>query len=310
MARQLGGDVAGGSRCPGQIAQDGRCLLLPIVGVAAAKHSPHAGFVLVRLKPESLRGVFRRLLAGQRPASQCAGEFQHIGLGIAAAYAQRMQFENFTRQVLVQATSRAIRRFRAGPARGDAVRPGRHGLVEIQQHGRMAHRGEQHILEPPQYMGPDGIGLEAGSKAQHRYFVDRDRKMIGPEVGQTLDERRAALQGTVGARLYAGQIGCPARALVVCTNAGTLRLGCVADGGLLLGPLRHAHRGALDGTPWRGQRLVIIELRQQPAPWIGNGLVVRSRTEAQAVARNGIVDHGPEYRTGTALAGHIGLVGL
>jgi hypothetical protein len=134
--------------------------------------------------------------------------------------------------------------------------------------------------------------------------------MVSPEVGQALDERRAALQGAVRARLHAGQIGCPARALVVCTDTGTLRLGGFADGGLLLGPLRRAHRGALDGAPWRRQRLVIIELRQQPAPWIGNGLVVRSRTKAQAVARNGIVDHGPEYRTVTTLAGHTGVVGL
>jgi len=64
----------------------------------------------------------------------------------------------------------------------------------------------------------------------------------------------ATLQGTVRARYYGCQIDRSAGALAGFTGA---------------------------------------ELRQQLAPWIGNGLVVRSRTEAQAVARNGIVDHAP-----------------
>ena len=53
----------------------------------------------------------------------------------------------------------------------------------------MALDGEQQVREIAQHMRPDGLALETAGDAEHRHFVDRDREVIGPKVGEALNER-------------------------------------------------------------------------------------------------------------------------
>ena len=46
------------------------------------------------------------------------------------------------------------------------------------------HRGEQHILEPPKYMGPYGIGLETGGKPRTGTFLREIAKWLAQKWGK------------------------------------------------------------------------------------------------------------------------------
>ena len=62
-----------------------------------------------------------------------------VGLGVAAVDADRVQLQDLAGEVLVEAEAAAL----AGPG----MRPDRLGVVEIEQHRRMARDGEQHVAE-------------------------------------------------------------------------------------------------------------------------------------------------------------------
>ena len=85
------------------------------------------------------------------PASDHLGEIGDVGLRIAGAHPERMQFENFARQIFVEAF--------AAPDAGNRVWADRARIVEIEQHRRMRLDGEQHVGELPQHMRADRLAL-------------------------------------------------------------------------------------------------------------------------------------------------------
>ncbi len=114
-----------------------------------------------------------------RPAGQQLGEIGDIRLSVASGRTDRVQFQAFACQVLVEAAMAALAR--------RAVWPNRPGIVEIHQHRRMAHDGEQHVLEPPGDVRADRL-LDEGASSRRHTTPDRDGEVIGPEPHQPLTE--------------------------------------------------------------------------------------------------------------------------
>ena len=76
----------------------------------------------------------------------------------------------------------------------------RAGIVEIEQHGRVAHHGQQQIVEAAGHMGADRLALEGAGKAQHDRPDDGDGEMIGPESDEAFAQRLPAFDLGQGAR--------------------------------------------------------------------------------------------------------------
>ena len=86
---------------------------------------------------------------------------------IAGADAERMQLQNFARQIFVQALAAAYA--------GDRVRPDRAGVVEIDQHRRMGLGREQHVGEVAEHMRPDRLALVGAAHRAHAPVPCRPR---------------------------------------------------------------------------------------------------------------------------------------
>ena len=129
-----------------------------------------------------------------RPAGQDLGEIRHVGLGVAGGGADGVQLHALAGEVLVQAAMAALA--------GRAVRADRAGVVQVDQHGRVAHHRQQHVLEPAGDMRADGL-LDEGAAQRGGAAADRDGEMVGPEPDQPFAERRRGGQGVLqrGARL-------------------------------------------------------------------------------------------------------------
>ena len=93
----------------------------------------------------------------QGPSGQHVGESDDVILGVAAAHAERMQFQNFAGEIFVEAPGAVDA--------GDRVRAHRNGLVEIEQHCRMAFGGQQQIGEPAKHGKNGGRSLHFRSHA-------------------------------------------------------------------------------------------------------------------------------------------------
>ena len=91
------------------------------------------------------------------PAGQHLGEIDDVGLRVDRAHAERVQFQDLARQILVEAA--------VAVDAGDRIRADRLRVVEIDQHRRMAFGGEQHVGETAEHMRPDRLALVA---AGHR----------------------------------------------------------------------------------------------------------------------------------------------
>ena len=154
----------------------------------------HAAF-LARRKAPAHDGLLARLVregaeaeAGRiapqvdRPAGQHAREVRHVRLGVSGGGADRVQFEAFPRQVLVQPALAALA--------GRAVRSRRGDVVEIQQHRGMAHDREQHVGEAPGDMRADRLLDERPHQRRALASAQRNREVVGPEPDQPLAERR------------------------------------------------------------------------------------------------------------------------
>ena len=89
------------------------------------------------------------VLAADRPAGNRLRKRGDIGLGVAAVDAERVQLEDFARQVFVDVRPCGPLPRRADEARGLRVRPDGRLVVEIQQHGRMLLDGQQQVREVP-----------------------------------------------------------------------------------------------------------------------------------------------------------------
>src|ERR1700761_712375 len=73
---------------------------------------------------------------------------------------------------------------------GPAVRADRTGVVEIQQHSRMPHDCQHHVLELAGYMGTDGFLYEGRGHGGTLAAAERDGEVVGPEPHKAFAERR------------------------------------------------------------------------------------------------------------------------
>ena len=87
-----------------------------------------------------------------------------------------MQLQDLAREIFVEATGAVDA--------GDRIRTHRNGLVEIEQHGRMALGSQQQIGEAAKHVRTDGLALIGAGHAPD--LVGRDAEMIGPEPNKAL----------------------------------------------------------------------------------------------------------------------------
>src|SRR6186713_209094 len=89
----------------GQISEHGFRLLHAILAIAFAEHVLRAGLVHVLAELEGTRRAFskRPSRAAQRPTCQHASEAGHIRLGVAPVHTERVEFENLSRKVFIDA---------------------------------------------------------------------------------------------------------------------------------------------------------------------------------------------------------------
>jgi hypothetical protein len=163
--------------------------------------------------------------------------------------------------------------------------------------------GQQHVLEAAQHLGPDGIGLQRAGEAQHRQLVHGHREVVGPEVHQVLHEGRRRAERAAGASADRTEVGL-ARVAPVRLPRGLLPTGS----GLAHGALprkQRLHRGwrALLGAPGGRQRVVALELGEQPALRVRGRRVLGTRAQAEAVQGDGGGAHGPHWTPAAGVCG-------
>ena len=134
------------------------------------------------------------------PARDDVRQRRHVVLRIAAADAERMQFENFAGEVFVQS---AVAVFP-----GARIRAQRLLVVEKEQHRRMLLDRLQHVAETPEHIGADRLALErAGPHPRRPALVGGDAEMIGPEHHQPFDESAIGDDGPLQPRQRFGAKG-------------------------------------------------------------------------------------------------------
>ena len=214
----------------------------------------------------------RLFVSGDRPAGQDFRELGHVLLGIAAIDPDRVQLQHLARQVFVEAPIPRAPRRRFGSDRL--------GVVEIEQHRRMARNRDQHIAEPTHHMRADRLVLEPDRDRKHHWPLDRHGKVIGPELDQPLPEGRRADGG--GQRALGG---------VVLEILAQLRLKHLREIGV--GLLLFARFQEL-GEPGRRRRACPsrrgwAELLPQPSAGIGRdgGEFAVPGAEAEPIGRDG-----------------------
>jgi len=147
-------------------------------------------------------------VAADRPPSDYRGKSSHISLRVAPVHAKRMQLEGFPCEVLID-TNAAAALTASEQTSSLGVRPNRHVIVEVQQHGRMPLDGKQHVREAPKYIRTNCFALQTTCEAQHDVLVDRHCKVIRPEVRQPFDERTISANGLTKSRAGFGYIDGP-----------------------------------------------------------------------------------------------------
>ena len=167
--------MPGGSRAAGQ--QIGRLVHFPnpgrgyamaqerLVALVVARGVEEEQSFLHDLRTPLRPDLGRFGLGGDAHAGQDAGQFLHVGLRVSAAHAQRMQFHQLARVVLVDLA-------------GDILR-----IVQIDQHGRRAHGGLQQVAELAQRMRADGLVFVLRKKDAHVAFLQVDIEVVHPEPG-------------------------------------------------------------------------------------------------------------------------------
>ena len=89
-------------------------------------------------------------------------ELLHVGLGIAAVDAEGVQLQQLAGEVLVEPDVAPRPEGESGPTE--------RGIVEIDQHGRVADHGAQQVVEAAGDMRTDGLALEgADEHGRHRF---------------------------------------------------------------------------------------------------------------------------------------------
>ncbi len=197
-----------------EVAQHGFALFYATGGIRFAHDDVRAGFVCVCIEVEEIvadAGPARRephelARSDHLPAGDDVGEAGDVCLVVAAVCTHGMQFENFPRQVLVQAGRRRkrfelLRAFRR-MLRPLGMRPDAARVVEVDQHRGMLRNGEQHVLELAGDVRADRIALERGRQRNgHRFRAGND-EVVRPEVDEAFEHRRVRCYCGVEARLH------------------------------------------------------------------------------------------------------------
>ena len=107
MARQLGRDVLRRRRMTREVGEHRAPLLDAVVGDKRCR-SPSARRARARAAMKTNSPPWFGIRHGRqdRPAGQDLGEIGDVGLGVDGAHAERVQFEDFAREVLVEALGR------------------------------------------------------------------------------------------------------------------------------------------------------------------------------------------------------------
>src|SRR5882672_10614977 len=122
-----------------------------------------------------VRTCFRRVDA---PTGQDAGQDDHVLLRVPAIGAERVQFHDLAREILVEAGAIAAG---AGAARGRAER-----VVEIDKHRRVLRCGEQQVAETAERNGTDRLLLVIPDPHIVQPLAGEDIEMVEPEIDHDL----------------------------------------------------------------------------------------------------------------------------
>src|SRR6478672_113259 len=152
MTRELLRDVPRCRRMTREVGEHATALVEARVGVALAHYALGARLVHARIECEL--AAAHRVLAyrNDAPTRDHLGEARDIVLGVNGAYAERVQFENFARKILVQPAAAVLAGLRG--------RPDRPRVVEIDQHRRMGLDRLQHVAEAAKHVHADRLALE------------------------------------------------------------------------------------------------------------------------------------------------------
>ncbi len=124
-----------------------------------------------------------------RPSREHLGETRDVVLAVAGAHTERVQLQDLTREILVEAAGAIDAGHRVGPDGNE--------IVEVDQHGRVALDREQHVDVAPEDVRPDRFALIATRHV--RYPLRGHAEMVRPEPDEALG--KADLGGERGIEL-------------------------------------------------------------------------------------------------------------
>ena len=137
----------------------------------------------VRVEREQplLEGIAERPVRAGGEVDSRAGEDMrerlHVGLRVAAAYAQRVQLHQLARVVLVDRVAGVL------------------GVVEVDQHRRVHEHRTQQLAEFTEHMRPDGVLLVIREEKQDLLLALENVEVIEPEPSQHFLELVRRIKG-------------------------------------------------------------------------------------------------------------------
>ncbi len=289
-----------------QIAQHG----LGLCGAGLVVPATKDGLPARLVQPVDEHGVAGACIGGHQPLSRAAaepgdgqpgqrlGKGDHIGLRIAGADTERVQFHDLARQILVE--TRTLLAAPPADARGDrafgaeALR-----LIEIEKHGRMTHRRDQQVRKIAHDVRADRLELVISGKADHRQLVGRNGEMIGPEMRQPFGEGGAGVDRRSEAGIGRRDIMIADRRSrqplpidrrvhrpVIRGHAGLGRAPCRgAVLAIIDVSLRDFRAAGERGDRGRGGVELVELAKQRVARMAGGGRIVETAAQAEAVRR-------------------------
>ena len=187
--RDLAGDETRRGRCAGQavqrfvhlaqafgaqgLAQQG--LGLPVMPLGVELEQAVA-YVVAAQRGLHARGLVAVWLACNAHAGQHACQLLHILLAVAAIHAQSVQLHQLARVVFVDAACCVA------------------GVVQVMQHGRVAHRGAQQVAKAAQRMGADGAFLIVAHQHTQVALACKHAEVVHPEPGHLLAQLGGRIQ--------------------------------------------------------------------------------------------------------------------
>ena len=163
------------------------------VGIGLA-HEALAGCVVHALgKAKAVAAV-----GVNRPAGQDAGQFAHIGLGVAPAHPQRVQLHQLAGVVFIQAPGAAVG---TSAAVSHALE-----LVQVVQHGGVARAGQQQVFKLAQRMGAGHVNHIVPCKRAHRAFAGVHVEVVEPELSHPCEQGVFFTGLAVGAQAPCGSL--------------------------------------------------------------------------------------------------------